>query len=143
MMSTEFDDIHEITAIMEERALAKHRDVLDREAAVNREIAEIEKLRYQTLRKDDQATVRRMLGADVLWQGWLAQRRMHLNQDLAMLRVRKADSLIAAQTAFARHQVTSDLAADARVEQRQRRILQSETRLDEDFTPDRGGPDSM
>ncbi|SNR37131.1 hypothetical protein [Puniceibacterium sediminis] len=142
-MSTEFDDIREITAIMEERALAKHRDVLAQEAAVNREIVEIEKLRYQTLRQDDGAQARRMLGADGLWQGWLAQRRMHLNQDLAMLRVRKADSLHAAQTAFARHQVTTNLASDARAEQHQRRISQSERRLEEGFHADPDGWDSV
>ncbi|MGY9045953.1 MAG: hypothetical protein ACKVKF_02500, partial [Rhodobacterales bacterium] len=107
--------------------------ILAQETTLRRELEEIENLRYQTLRQEEGAHARRMLGADSLWQGWLAQRRMHLNQELAVLQVRKADSLEDAQTAFARHQVTSDLAAEARFGQRKRRIEQTERRLEEDF----------
>ncbi|WP_146584573.1 hypothetical protein [Puniceibacterium confluentis] len=132
-MASEFEDLQPIAALMEERALARHRDMLVQEDALRRELDEIENLRHRSLRQDDQAHARRMLGADGVWQNWLAQRRLRLTQELAVLQVRKAETLAAAQTAFARHQVTADLAADDREVQRRRNFTLAERRLEEDW----------
>jgi hypothetical protein len=130
-MATDFEDLQQITALLEERALARHRTILDQETALRQELAEIESLRHKSLRQDDHAHARRMLGADGLWQGWLAERRMRLNQDLAMLQVRKGESQTAAQMAFARNQVTADLSRQDRDTARRKRQARSERRLEE------------
>ncbi len=140
-MTPEFDELERITALLEEQALDRHRAILSRETGLRRELEEIEKLRFRALRLDDQSHTRRMLGADSLWQGWLAERRMRLNQDLAMLQVRKAESHSAADTAFARHQVTAELARDHAEVRRRKRIALTERRLEEGFQmpPDEPG----
>ncbi len=142
-MATDFEDLQKITAILEEQALARHRTILERETGLRQELAEIETLRHQSLRQDDHAHARRMLGADGLWQGWLAERRMRLNQDLAMLQVRKAESLNTAQTAFARAQVTADLSREELLKARQTRMSLAERRLEEGFHAAVSDPDDF
>ena len=116
--------------------MERHRAILEQERALRRELDEIENLRHQTLRADADAHARQILGADGLWQGWLAQRRMALNQELAMVQVRKFDSHANAKTAFARHQVTADLAQEAARERYRLRSVNADRRLEEDFRPE-------
>lgn len=113
MMTTEFDELVRITAVLQERALAKYRDILSEERQLRQELAEIEQLRRAAMTEDSSAHARRISGVDAQWQAWLVQRQTRINQQLALCQVRKAERQDAARLSFGRQDVASGLAAEA------------------------------
>ena len=124
-MPSDFDDLVEITAILEERAVALYRESVLQDAELRRELQEIETLRLRALQDDASAHARRISGVDANWQSWLVQRRTALNQKLLMLQVKKAERQDKARQANAKLQVTSEL-ADAERQERRRSLLDQE-----------------
>ncbi|KMK65550.1 hypothetical protein [Puniceibacterium sp. IMCC21224] len=128
-MPSDFDDMTVITALMQDRALASYRRTLEEEVSLRQELGEIEQLRIAALHRDSQDIARRVTGADGLWQGWIARRRTGLNQELAMLQIRKSAQRTLAQTAFARNQVAEELAKGDNTQKNRRREAMLDQRL--------------
>lgn len=113
-MTTDFDDLVQITALLEEQAMARFRDVLAEENQLLQELAEIDALRQTVLADSDAAHARRISGMETQWQSWLVQRRTAINQQVLILQVRKTERQTAARQAHAKLTVAENLSDDAR-----------------------------
>ncbi|MBN9886117.1 hypothetical protein [Salipiger abyssi] len=129
-MTQNMDELLRVTALLRERALESYRRDLAEESRLQAEQARIDGLRQATFAEADSLDARRLLGADTLWQGWLAQRRGEINQGIAMARARQAHSAAAARLAFARDEAAKEVARHEAAERRSALLAEEDSRLD-------------
>ncbi len=123
-----------LSAICEAAYLAEHekiRAVLEEEARLRGALARLDRQAAETRGAQDRTQGYRMLGADLLWQGWEARTRMTINSDLARARARRLVALDGVRHAFGRKEAVADLqraerakTAAARDKARAERLLQ-------------------
>lgn len=89
---------------------AKMRDLTQKEARYRHELARLDRHRDETraLTAPGAEPMRR-IGADLLWQGWIARNREELNRQLALVLAQKARHLTALQRAHGKYQATMAL----------------------------------
>ncbi|WP_245823150.1 hypothetical protein [Antarctobacter heliothermus] len=114
-----------MTELLLERDLEKHRRNLAESNRLAGELAQIDSLRQAAQSDTGAINARQILGADTLWQGWLATRRAEILRHSAMARAQEADSFARARTAFSRVEAANNLAREE-VEARQKRRLKAE-----------------
>lgn len=124
-MTSKYDDLTEATELLLERDLEAHRRNLAESKRLAGELAQIDGLRQAAQSDGGSINARQILGADMLWQGWLATRRAEILRHSAMARALEADSLARAKTAFSRAEAARKLARDE-VEARQIRRHKAE-----------------
>ncbi|SNS11030.1 hypothetical protein SAMN04488078_1004126 [Antarctobacter heliothermus] len=124
-MTSKYDDLTEVTELLLERDLEKHRRNLAESNRLAGELAQIDSLRQAAQSDTGAINARQILGADTLWQGWLATRRAEILRHSAMARAQEADSFARARTAFSRVEAANNLAREE-VEARQKRRLKAE-----------------
>lgn len=124
------DELLRVTLLLRERALERYRLDLAEEMRLQAEQGRIDGLRQAAFAAADSLDARRFLGADTLWQGWLAQRRGEINRGIAMARARQAHSIAAARLAFARDEAAKEVARREAAERRSARLAEEDIRLD-------------
>ncbi|WP_323767734.1 hypothetical protein [Antarctobacter sp.] len=124
-MKTKYDDLTEATELLLERDLEAHRRNLAESSRLAVELAQIDGLRQAAQSDHGSINARQLLGADTLWQGWLATRRAEILRHSAMARAQEADSQARARTAFSRVEAARNLAREE-VESRRKRQFKAE-----------------
>ncbi|WP_417205871.1 hypothetical protein [Antarctobacter sp.] len=124
-MKTKYDDLTEATELLLERDLEAHRRNLAESSRLAGELAQIDGMRQAAQADHGSINARQMLGADTLWQGWLATRRAEILRHSAMARAQEADSQARAKTAFSRVEAARKLALEE-VESRRKRRFKAE-----------------
>ncbi|CUH79705.1 hypothetical protein [Tropicibacter naphthalenivorans] len=127
---TQFEPLLEVTQILKEKALEKHRRNLDESARLAQEIEQIDELRRSVQADSETIGARQMLGADALWQGWLLRKRAEFLRQAALARAREFDSLAQARTAFSRAEAAKELDEKAREERRQKLLAREADTLE-------------
>lgn len=108
-MTRDLDELRELTRLLEERALQEHRVQRAEEARLRAEIGQIDAMRSAAQGDPSVIDTRQVLGADLLWKGWLAGRRERINQELALSRARQDYTLARARQEFSRHGAVEEL----------------------------------
>ncbi|WP_417718783.1 hypothetical protein [Salipiger sp.] len=120
-----------VTELLKDRALESYRKLLAEEAQLKAERDQIDAMREAARSEAANFGAGRMVGADVLWQGWLSRKRSELNQAIIMARVKQAHGVTAAQYAFARDKAARDVAESTQRETKRRRMAEEEDRLED------------
>lgn len=121
-MKTKYDDLTQATELMLERDIEAHRRNLAESSRLAGELAQIDGMRQAAQSDPGAISARQILGADTLWQGWLATRRAEILRHSALARAHEADSLARAKTAFSRAEAARRLAREEVDECRKRRL---------------------
>ncbi|MBY6003917.1 hypothetical protein KUV62_08365 [Salipiger bermudensis] len=129
-MSAPLDELRQVTALLRDRAFERHRRECDTEQSLVSELARIDALREAAFAAESSLATRRLIGADTVWQGWLAQRRGELNQALAQSRARQAHSLSRARLALARDDAALQLARRDAATARRKTLHDEDHRLE-------------
>jgi hypothetical protein len=111
-----------LTDALHEREAARLRALRDEEARLR---AALDRLDAQArdARALPQEALRGMrgIGADIVWQGWLARNRAALRDELARVLARREQALPAQRRAFAKSEAARALHAKAQAESRDRK----------------------
>ncbi|WGW04640.1 hypothetical protein [Tropicibacter oceani] len=127
-MTQNYQDLIQVSDLLQERALNKHRQNLTESRRLKQELAQIDNYRQAVQADTASLGARRLSGADTLWQTWLVRKRASILQEMAMARAKEADSLARAKTAQARFDAARDLQAEEQRKSREKRLLaQTET----------------
>ncbi|MBS0123653.1 hypothetical protein [Thetidibacter halocola] len=119
-----------VSDLLNERAMEQFRDRTAETQRVQAELDELDRLRA-TMQADTQSLgARRLAGADTMWQGWMARRRMTLQQEMAIARARQMESFSRAQTSHARLGAASDLLRQQQEARREARARKEADTLD-------------
>ncbi len=108
---TDARPLAELARALEERALSEHRARVAETEARRREIAEIDALRDAARDAQRDLTTGRLVGADMIWQGWLLRRRSEAMREAALARAAELDSAAIARLALARKDAAEALVA--------------------------------
>lgn len=109
------DRLDQLATVAEALYLREHRgirSILEQEAMLRRQLAQLSDQDAQARRSNDAAI--QALGADVLWQQWLSRTRRRLNTDLALVMARKLSAMNGLRAAFGRQQAARSLRDGAR-----------------------------
>jgi hypothetical protein len=120
-----YDDLAQVTRIHLEMTLEKHRRSRAESDRLDAERGQIDALRHAAQQDGGAVTARQILGADTLWQGWLARRRAEIQRQSALARALEEETRQQARLAFSRNAAAQRLIEEDRVA-RQRRIDQAE-----------------
>ncbi|MDF1668140.1 MAG: hypothetical protein P1U83_00885 [Roseovarius sp.] len=103
MTRTASTELAELTNILFQAEQSKMRQVVEQEAALRRDLAQLDASREANLALPT-AKLRavRQIGADVQWQAWLGRTRADLNRRLALCLVQKERMMKALQQAHGR-----------------------------------------
>ncbi len=130
-MSSELEDLIQVTSSLKEEALDLHRKNLAESRRIESEIEQIDSLRNEAQKDDANLLARRAVGADTLWQSWLMRRRADLLREAAMARAHEGESLARARLAFARVQASEELLEKEKKERNQKALARHADQLDE------------
>lgn len=122
-MTQSYQDLIQVTDLLQERALDKHRKNLAESRRLNQELAQIDAYRQAVQADVTSLGARRLSGADTLWQTWLVRKRATILQEMALARAKEADSLAIARTAQARFEAAENLEAAEQRKSRDKRLL--------------------
>lgn len=115
----------EVSDALYQRELARLRAVRDEEARLRMALSQLDAQARDARRLPDSALHGvREIGADLVWQGWLARHRAMLQSELAHVLARKAHAMPAQRRAFGRAEAARALHAQARAEARKRQDRQ-------------------
>lgn len=128
---SKYAEMAEVTKILLERELDRHRQSLEQSRRIAGELAQMDTLRAAALADTGAITARQMLGADTLWQGWMARKRAEILRRSAMARVQEAETLGRARVAFSRSQAATSLMQRDREERLRKRLMAEADRIDE------------
>lgn len=121
-MKTSYDEMIMATDLLLERDLEAHRRNRAESKRLAAELAQIDGMRLAAQSDPGTISARQILGADMLWQGWLATRRAEILRHSAMARAQEADSLARAKTAFSRAEAARGLAREETAMRRKKRL---------------------
>ncbi|WP_101067138.1 hypothetical protein [Roseovarius salinarum] len=98
-------DIVRLAGALYEMEQARMHETLREEAALREDLGQLDAHWHDTT-----ATAARAIGADVLWQGWVARRRAELNSRLAAVLAQKEKHIAALRAANGRKVAAERLA---------------------------------
>lgn len=110
MRTGTLEQMTQVTDALYLREFEKIRHILDREAALRRDLARLDARAAEARRQQDDAPAMRSVGADLLWQGWVTRTRRQLNMELAQVMARKIEAMKRARRAFGRQQALKAMA---------------------------------
>jgi hypothetical protein len=105
-MKDSLDQLNAVARALEDRALVEHRARVAVTEARLAEVREIDGLRDAARDAQRDISIGRLVGADMIWQGWLLRRRATALREAALARAAEADSAAQARLALARHDAT-------------------------------------
>jgi len=117
---TKYTELANVTKIMLEQDLARHRVNVEESRRVAGELAQIDAMRAAAQADVGAIGARQLLGADTLWQGWMVQKRAEIQRRAAMARARELDTLSRAKRAFSRAEATRALVEADRLDRKRR-----------------------
>ncbi|AVO38848.1 hypothetical protein [Pukyongiella litopenaei] len=120
MKATDLDGLAGAADLMYQRELRVIREVLAREAEIRNDLARLDRMQQSNRDGGDDHRQLRAIGADMLWQEWLANTRTELQRSLSEARARKLRVMAGARRAFGRKQAVDMIAAEIA---RERRVL--------------------
>lgn len=109
MKRNELPALKTVTDAKFQNEYQKLRPVLEAEARVQGQLTRLDAQVAQTRRDNAQTEGYQVTGTDVLWNGWEASTRRHLNMELARYRAQKLAALAALREAFGRKQAVEAL----------------------------------
>lgn len=130
-MSEDLKALLNVTSLMRERALEGYRRDRAEETGLAAELGRIDAMRQAAHAQTDSLDTRRLMGADTLWQGWLARRRGEINREIALSRAKQAHSLVAARKAFSRDEAARSLVEQSRTDLAEARYKREERTLED------------
>lgn len=120
-----------LTAARRDRETARLRDVLAEEARLRAALARLTAQATEARALPEAAiTGLREIGADLSWQGWVAQQRAALNSALALTLARKEQALPALRRAFGKAEAARALAARHLADKQAKTLTREAQRLD-------------
>lgn len=129
---TGLEKLHQLSGLLRDQRLADLRNLMSREDALRREIANIFEMRKTAFQASgDAAAMRQQLGADQAWHDWLGRRVATLNLELAQVLARKESLQIAARRAVAQDETLAELDRKARQDARAKRLAVDERKLEQ------------
>lgn len=115
----------EVSEALYQREVARLRELRDEEARLRTALARLDAQARDARRLPDSALRGvREIGADLVWQGWLARHRTTLQNELAHVLARKERAMPAQRRAFGRAEAARALHAQALAEARMRQDRQ-------------------
>ncbi|MEM9550336.1 MAG: hypothetical protein AAGA05_04120 [Pseudomonadota bacterium] len=118
MKLEELQALRDLTELAYQRDLAHLKPLLDREADLRRQLTRLDHQAQDARQNDAAMEVMRPMGADILWEKWLARTRRDLNTQLAALMAQKEHKMAGLRKSFGRSTVAADLCSSARQEAR-------------------------
>jgi hypothetical protein len=118
---TKYGELEEATRLMMERDLQSHRRSLQQTRMLQAELDQLDGLRKAAQADSGSITARQILGADVVWQGWLSQKRSQILQSMAAARAQEAFTMDRARIAFSRNEAARSLVEQESKNKRRRR----------------------
>lgn len=115
---TDLISLKQITRMQYDRQSQAFHKVVAEEAAIRAELARIEVLDVEARAAAD--STHRALGADVLWQGWVARSKTALNMRLARTLAIKDRHRLSLSRAYGRVTVIDELIKKERAERKRR-----------------------
>ena len=125
-----YNELANVTRIMLERDLDRHRSNVNLSKQIAGELAQIDAMRAAAQSDSGAINARQMLGADVLWQGWLLRKRADIQRRAAKARAQELETLDIARLAFARSQATEALVQKDRQEKLRKQLLAEAETID-------------
>lgn len=108
-MTQQFTDLAELTDAVYRSRLSGMQKVLEQEARLRQNLQRLEQMSISDESLEQHAMVMRAIGADLLWQGWVARRKSELNIKLANVLAQKSVMSRDLALAFGRAQVAEQL----------------------------------
>ena len=131
MMRDDHDALCDVSDALYQREVARLRALRDEEARLRAALAKLDAQASAARELSDEALRGvREIGADIVWQGWLARHRATLQSELAQVLARKEHAMPAQRRAFGRAEAARALRAQARVEARTRQARREDDLLD-------------
>ncbi len=110
MMTDPLKDLVEVTEALYRAELLKMHAITARENCLRKDLRDLDEHNRSTRSiPDSQLNGLRQIGADVLWQGWVARTRRNLNVELAQILVQKERMKAELQRAFGKQLAASRL----------------------------------
>lgn len=128
---TRYAELANVTRILLEQDLDRHRQSLENSRRIAGELAQIDAMRAAAQADAGAITARQMLGADTLWQGWLVRKRAEIQRRAAMARAQELDTMARARVALSRQQAADSLVAQDKAERMRKRLQAEADRMDE------------
>ncbi len=110
--AADLDGLAGAADLMLQRELRAIHDVLAREADIQKDLARLDRMQKSNRDGGDDHRHLRAIGADMLWQEWLARTRTELLRSLSEARARKLRVMTGARRAFGRKQAVEILATE-------------------------------
>ena len=121
-------DLVGVLSAVERAQIAKLREVSEKEAQIRRLLLDLSEQQVRnTHLPEDQLSGPRASGADVLWQGWVAQTRHELQIRLARTLASKAQARDAVRLAFGRRRAAEALHDDEMRKGKQKRVKSADS----------------
>ena len=114
-------DLARVTKLQYQIEYEKVRVVIQEEMRVRANLSRLDNRQSGAGRAETTDLTMNIVGADVLWQGWVAQARRDLNLELAGILTRKPHAMDRVRSAFGRQQATEQLRKAAEKERLKRR----------------------
>lgn len=108
-MRQQFTDLAELTDAVYRSRLSGMQKVLEQEARLRQNLQRLEQMSIDDESLEQHAMAMRAIGADLLWQGWVARRKSELNIKLANVLAQKSVMSRDLALAFGRAQVAEQL----------------------------------
>ncbi len=83
--------------------------VLEEEAHVRADLSRLDDQTAAANQRENSDHAMEIVGANILWQKWIARARRNLNIELASILARKPHAMERVRMAFGRHQATEEL----------------------------------
>jgi len=110
MSRTDLDDLAGLTGMLYRVEQARMQTLTQEETRLRHALKVLEERRKSALAlPPDALQAPRRIGADLLWQSWVARNREEINRQLALVLARKARQLDALRRAYGRDQATQSL----------------------------------
>lgn len=128
---TNYAELSQVTQILLEQELDKHRKSVEQSRQIAGELAQIDAMRAAAQADSGAITARQLLGADTLWAGWLVRKRAEILRRSASARAQEMQTLAQARQAFARRQAAEQLVQDELAEKKRKRAMAFADKMDE------------
>mgnify|MGYP005844346201 CR=1 FL=1 len=110
MSDVDFADMTRLTDALYRAEQVRMQTLAQEETRLRQALAKLEEGRKAALAlSPDAVQTQRLIGADLLWQGWVARIRAELNRQLALVLAQKARQMSALHRAHGRYKATQAL----------------------------------
>lgn len=130
-MAVQMVELAKVTDALFQVEQAKMQRIAAEEAAVRKNLADLEAQYNSAQDATTDMMAIRALGADLLWQVWVGRKRADLQMELARILVRKAQAAEGLRFAFGKNHVASQLLQRQETLERQKKTA-NRLRLEQD-----------